>query len=112
MKEYVPTRERYAVGHQHWQRGLNATRAQQVHRAVAGLAAGQRMGREVARVGAQRKERPFGQQVVFGFDGSDDAQAGLMEGIVRLGIRMRAFEEKRSSFEDILVGVAESNRRA
>ena len=52
----------------------------------------------------------LGQQVVFRFDGSDDAQAGLMEGIVRLGIRMRAFEEKRSSFEDILVGVAESNR--
>lgn len=34
-----------------------------------------------------------------------------MEGLVRLGIRMRAFEEKRSSFEDILVEVAETNRR-
>ena len=52
-----------------------------------------------------------GQQVSFTFNGNDDAQADLMEGIVRLGIRMRAFEEKRTSFEDILVGVAESNRR-
>ena len=55
--------------------------------------------------------RIAGQQVIFGFTGSDDAQADLMEGLVRLGIRMRAFEEKRSSFEDILVEVAESNRR-
>ena len=53
-----------------------------------------------------------GQQVIFGFTGSDDAQADLIEGLTRLGIRMRAFEEKRSSFEDILVEVAENNRRA
>lgn len=52
-----------------------------------------------------------GNQVIFGFDGSDDAQADLMEGLIRGGIRIRAFEEKRSSFEDILVEVAESNRR-
>ena len=50
-------------------------------------------------------------QVIFGFKGNDDAQADLMEGLIRLGIRMRAFEEKRSSFEDILVEVAEGNRR-
>ena len=55
--------------------------------------------------------RIVGHQVVFGFRGDDDAQADLMEGLIRLGIRMRAFEEKRSSFEDILVEVAESNRR-
>ncbi len=52
-----------------------------------------------------------GQQVIFGFTGSDDAQADLMEGLIRRGIRLRAFEEKRSSFEDILVEVAENNRR-
>lgn len=51
-----------------------------------------------------------GQQVIFGFTGSDDAQADLMEGLIRFGIRVRAFEEKRSSFEDILVEVAETNR--
>jgi ABC-2 type transport system ATP-binding protein len=54
--------------------------------------------------------RMSGQQVVFGFTGSDDGQADLMEGLIQLGIRMRAFEEKRSSFEDILVEVAETNR--
>jgi ABC-2 type transport system ATP-binding protein len=50
-------------------------------------------------------------QVNFGFRGDDGAQAALMEGLIRLGIRMRTFEEKRSSFEDILVEVAEANRR-
>ncbi len=56
--------------------------------------------------------RIIGQQVIFGFKGSDDAQADLMVGLVGLGIRVRAFEEKRSSFEDILVEVAETNRRS
>ena len=51
-------------------------------------------------------------QLVFGFKGSDDAQADLMEGLIHQGIRVRAFEERRSSFEDILVEVAESNRRS
>ncbi|GAA5130416.1 ABC transporter ATP-binding protein [Luteolibacter yonseiensis] len=51
-----------------------------------------------------------GQQIIFGYKGSDESQADLMAGLVRLGVRMRAFEEKRSSFEDILVEVAESNR--
>ena len=55
--------------------------------------------------------RIAGHQVIFGFTGCDETQAGLMEGLIRLGIRMRAFEEKRSSFEDILVEVAENNRR-
>lgn len=55
--------------------------------------------------------RVAGQQVVFGFKGSDEAQADLLDGLVRRGIRLRAFEEKRSSFEDILVEVAENNRR-
>jgi ABC-2 type transport system ATP-binding protein len=53
-----------------------------------------------------------GALVVFGFRGTDDAQADLMAEIIRMGIRMRTFEEKRSSFEDILVGVAESNRHS
>jgi len=51
-----------------------------------------------------------GDQVVFDFSGSDDDQADLMEGLIAARIRLRSFEEKRSSFEDILVGVAESNR--
>jgi ABC-2 type transport system ATP-binding protein len=52
------------------------------------------------------------QQVVFDFTGNDEAQADLMEGLIQQGIRLRAFEEKRSSFEDILVEVAETNRRS
>jgi ABC-2 type transport system ATP-binding protein len=55
--------------------------------------------------------RIAGQQVTFGFKGSDEAQADLMDGLIGLGFRVRAFEEKRSSFEDILVEVAETNRR-
>jgi ABC-2 type transport system ATP-binding protein len=50
--------------------------------------------------------------VVFRFTGSEEAQAELMAGLVGLGIRLRAFEEKRSSFEDMLVEVAESNRQS
>ena len=52
-----------------------------------------------------------GEQVVFEFSGSDDGQADLMEGLIGLGMRLRSFEEKRSSFEEILVGVAEGNRK-
>jgi ABC-2 type transport system ATP-binding protein len=48
--------------------------------------------------------------VTFRFLGDDNAQADLMEGLIHLGIRIRSFEEKRTSFEDILVEVAESNR--
>lgn len=49
-------------------------------------------------------------QLIFGFTGDDDDQADLMEGLIQRGVRMSAFEEKRSSFEDILVEVAQSNR--
>lgn len=52
-----------------------------------------------------------GKSVVFGFKGSDDAQADLIHGLFSLGIRMTSFEEKRSSYEDILIDVAEANRR-
>lgn len=55
--------------------------------------------------------RIAGQQVIFGFKGSDEAQADLLAGLLQLGFRLRAFEEKRSSFEDLLVEVAETNRR-
>jgi ABC-2 type transport system ATP-binding protein len=51
-----------------------------------------------------------GQHITFRFHGDDEAQADLMEGLIHLGIRIRSFEEKRSSFEDILVEVAETNR--
>ncbi|HEX8310289.1 MAG TPA: ABC transporter ATP-binding protein [Chthoniobacteraceae bacterium] len=62
--------------------------------------------------GAVHDVRIVDHQVIFGFTGSDDGQADLMEGLIRAGLRVRAFEEKRSSFEDILVEVAESNRQS
>lgn len=52
-----------------------------------------------------------GQQLHFGFTGSDEEQADLINDMIAMGLRIRAFEEKRSSFEDILVEVAESNRQ-
>ncbi|MCX6977517.1 MAG: ABC transporter ATP-binding protein [Verrucomicrobia bacterium] len=55
--------------------------------------------------------RVEGAQVIFGFKGSDESQADLLAGLIGLGVRLRAFEERRTSFEDILVGVAEGNRR-
>lgn len=55
--------------------------------------------------------RLAGGQLVFEFDGDDEAQADLISGLIRQGFRLRSFEEKRSSFEDILVEVAETNRR-
>jgi len=56
---------------------------------------------------AQRR----GEQVAFRFLGTPDAQADLIEAIVREGLRLRSIDEQRSSIEDILVEVAESNRR-
>ncbi|MFZ9936298.1 MAG: ATP-binding cassette domain-containing protein [Luteolibacter sp.] len=56
--------------------------------------------------------RESGQQLIFGFKGDDESQADLMAGLIGLGVRMRAFEEKRSSFEEILVEVAQNNRQS
>jgi len=54
--------------------------------------------------------RAADRQWVFGFKGDDEAQADLLEGLLRCGARLRCFEEKRSSFEEILVDVAQNNR--
>lgn len=56
--------------------------------------------------------RIVGTQVIFGFRGCDETQADLMESLIRMGVRVKAFEEKRTTFEDILVEVAEANRRS
>jgi ABC-2 type transport system ATP-binding protein len=52
-----------------------------------------------------------GRRLVFDFNGSDDEQADLIENMVHQGMRLISFEEKRSSFEDILVEIARNNRR-
>ena len=48
----------------------------------------------------------------FHFDGDDHAQASLISRLVAQGFRIRSFEEKRSSLEDLLVEVAEINRQS
>lgn len=51
-----------------------------------------------------------GDHLHFDFTGDDSAQADLAESLIHEGFRLRAFEEKRSSFEEILVDVAQQNR--
>jgi ABC-2 type transport system ATP-binding protein len=46
----------------------------------------------------------------FRFHGSGEEQALLLEALLSAGVRVRTFEEQKSSFEDILVQVAEGNR--
>jgi ABC-2 type transport system ATP-binding protein len=51
-------------------------------------------------------------KIGFHFDGDDHAQASLVAGLVAQGVRIKSFEEKRSSLEDLLVEVAEINRQS
>jgi ABC-2 type transport system ATP-binding protein len=44
------------------------------------------------------------------FIGDDEAQAELLEEMIRRGLRVRSFSERRSSYEEILIGVAERSR--
>ncbi len=48
----------------------------------------------------------------FRFHGSGEEQAALLSALLSAGVRVRTFEEQKSSFEDILVHVAEGNRAA
>lgn len=50
-----------------------------------------------------------GQRVSFQFNGSQEEQAALVAGLIGLGLRLTVFEEQKSTFEDILVEVAEGN---
>ncbi|MBB5350372.1 ABC-2 type transport system ATP-binding protein [Haloferula luteola] len=52
-----------------------------------------------------------GESLTLAFAGEEDHQAELMAGLVMAGFRMVSFEERKSSFEEILVEVAESNRK-
>lgn len=53
-----------------------------------------------------------GNHYEFSFSGDETAQAELLAEFVSAGFRPRSFEEKRSSFEDMLVGVAEGGRES
>ena len=46
----------------------------------------------------------------FRFQGTGDEQAALLSMLMNAGVKVRTFEEQKSSFEDILVQVAEGNR--
>lgn len=48
----------------------------------------------------------------FRFHGTGAEQAALLGAVTSAGVRVRTFEEQKSSFEDILVQVAEGNRAA
>lgn len=54
--------------------------------------------------------RVEGGRVTFGYAGSSEEQVVLLEELVGAGLGLTAFEEESSSFEDILVKVAEDNR--
>ena len=51
-----------------------------------------------------------GERCGFRFTGSPEAQSALLEMLLHAGVRVRSFEEQQSSFEDILIQVAEANR--
>ena len=51
------------------------------------------------------------QRVILRFTGGDHEQAALLSGILEQGVAVKSFEEKSASFEDILVKIAEDNRR-
>jgi ABC-2 type transport system ATP-binding protein len=53
-----------------------------------------------------------GSAVGFNFVGSDEARVGLLRDMLNEGIQVKALEETGSSFEDILVDVAEANRES
>jgi ABC-2 type transport system ATP-binding protein len=51
-----------------------------------------------------------GSQVIFGYAGDDNSQAELLRELATAGLGLKSFREEESSFEEILVEVAEGNR--
>ena len=56
--------------------------------------------------------RADGPDVTFHFVGNDEEQVGFLRTLASGGFGLKAFEEEGSSFEDILVQVAEENRKS
>ncbi|HEX2746834.1 MAG TPA: ABC transporter ATP-binding protein [Verrucomicrobiales bacterium] len=50
-----------------------------------------------------------GERITLSFSGSQDDQATLVEGLFTNGFRVSVCEERKTSFEDILITVAEEN---
>ena len=57
------------------------------------------------------KSERHDQRVILRFAGGDREQAALLSGLLEQGVAVKSFEEKSASFEDILVKIAEDNRR-
>lgn len=57
------------------------------------------------------KAEAAGTRVTFQFEGQHEAQAALLAGLIGAGFRVTSFEEKKSTFEEILIDVAEGNIR-
>ncbi|HBM79152.1 MAG TPA: ABC transporter ATP-binding protein, partial [Verrucomicrobiales bacterium] len=57
------------------------------------------------------KSEQHDQRVILRFAGGDHEQAALLSGILEQGVAVKSFEEKGASFEEILVKIAEDNRR-
>lgn len=62
----------------------------------------------VEEVGAKEDD---GHKIAVRFAGDDIQQAALLSGLVQQEISVKTFEETSSSFEDILVEIAEDNRQ-
>ena len=56
--------------------------------------------------------RVDGSRVGFGFAGDDGEQAELLREMAAAELGLKSFKEEESSFEDILVEVAEGNRES
>ncbi|MDB4143603.1 ABC transporter ATP-binding protein [Akkermansiaceae bacterium] len=56
--------------------------------------------------------REDGPELSFDFVGNEDDQVALLSGLAAGGFGLKSFEEDGSSFEDILVEVAEGNRES
>jgi ABC-2 type transport system ATP-binding protein len=50
------------------------------------------------------------ERISLAFAGSQEEQADLLEGLFQQGFRVSVCEERKSSFEDILISVAEENK--
>jgi ABC-2 type transport system ATP-binding protein len=59
---------------------------------------------------AARELQAQGARFSFRFHGTGADQAAVLGAVMAAGVRVRTFEEQKSSFEDILVQVAENNR--
>lgn len=60
--------------------------------------------------GVEAIEKRSEKEVVFTFTGDEKAKAALLASLIQEGFLVADFHEKRSSFEEILVEVAEGNR--